>query len=163
MQGFEGRAFADRNHHATPPRGGEGFEIRRSPIRVTVVLGGVDPVMEAEQGMSVRFRLLGGSAAYGPSGSGQVFHNDRKRAELVFSYRLLKDPDENVTAPAGGKRYDDSDRFFGKRFLGARAKAEAGKQRDGEPKERSHADGSQRHVPTLIMLLLIEKHQDGKA
>ena len=48
MQGFEGRAFADRNHHATPPRGGEGFEIRRSPIRVTVVLGGVDPVMEAE-------------------------------------------------------------------------------------------------------------------
>ena len=68
IQRAEGRIFTDSHDHAASASGGKWLEVGRSPERISIVLGGEDAVMEAENGMPVRFRFASRAASNRSSG-----------------------------------------------------------------------------------------------
>ena len=90
---------------------GYGFEVRWPPLGIAVVLGGVNAVMEAEYGIPIGLRVVGGAAANGSAGPGDVFHHDGLRRKVVLANGLLKDADKGVAATACCERHDYGDGF----------------------------------------------------
>ncbi len=132
------RAFsADRNHHPAAPGSGEWLEVGRSPIRVSIVLCGVNAVVQAENRVAVRLGVAGGAASDRSACSRYVLHDDGVGREVVFANRLLENTHEDVAASPCREGYDHGDRFFGKLPHRGQAKQKACPANKGKPDHKA--------------------------
>ena len=107
----------DSHDYAASASRGKWLEVGRPPERVSIVLGGEDSVMEAKNGMPVRFCFASRPAPNRSSSSRHVLDHDRVGAQSVLSNGLLKDPDENIASSACRERDDDRYLFLRKLVL----------------------------------------------